>query len=52
MPLPEPMPEAFAFYKNVLAAVNGGELAVKPEEVSRALKVMGFATLGRLPCRI
>lgn len=52
LPLPEPMPETFAFYKNVLAAVNGGELAVKPEEVSRALKVMGFATLGRLPCRI
>ncbi len=50
--LPQPMPEEYAFYKNVLAAVNGGELAVKEEEVSRALKVMGFATLGRLPCHI
>lgn len=52
LPLPVTMPEEFAFYKNVLAAVNGGELAVKPEEVSRSLKVMGFATLGRLPCNI
>lgn len=52
LPLPQPVPEEFAFYKSVLAAVNGKEPAVKNEEVSRALKVMGFATLGRLPCNI
>lgn len=52
LPLPQACAEPFAFYKNFVAALGGGTLAVKPEEVSRALKVMGISTLGRLPVSI
>lgn len=52
LPLPSVEAEEFAFYKNFVSALGGGELAVKPEEVSRVLKVMGISTLGRLPVKI
>ena len=52
LPLPLPVPGDFAFYRNFAEAICGGELAVKPAEVLRVLKIMELALAGGGACRV